>query len=191
MAARKSKSKRKSAAKSAVRKSKSSKKPAAKKVSPIPKGYHSLTPYLVCRDAIGAIAFYKKALGAKERARMLGPDGKVMHAEILIGESMLMLGEENMQMNAPSPLQLGGSASGVFIYAPNVDKLYASAIAAGAKTEMPPADMFWGDRYCKFVDPYGHKWSIATHIEDVSPKEMERRGREFMAQQAAQGAEKP
>ena len=183
--------KRKSAAKSTARKSKSSKKPAAKKVAPIPKGYHSLTPYLTCRDAIGAIAFYKKALGAKEKSRMLGPDGKVMHAEIQIGESFLMLGEENMQMNTPSPQQLGGSASGVFIYTPNVDTLFASAVAAGATVEMPPADMFWGDRYCKFVDPYGHKWSVGTHIEDVTPKEMERRGREFMAAQAAQAAPKP
>ena len=183
--------KHKSAAKSAARKAKSSKKPAAKKVAPIPRGYHSVTPYLTCRDAVGAIAFYKKALGAKERSRMLGPDGKIMHAEIQIGDSVMMLGEENLQMNAPSPKSLNGSASGVFIYTPNVDKAWAAAIAAGATGEMPPADMFWGDRYCRFTDPFGHKWSIGTHIEDVPPKEMEKRGREYAAQQAAQAAAKP
>jgi PhnB protein len=158
-------------------------KPAAKKkVSFAPKGYTTVTPYLVCRGADQAIEFYKKAFGAREKARMLGPDGKVMHAEITIGGAHIMLGEENTEMGMPSPQSLGGSASGVMLYVPNVDKLFASATAAGATVEMPLGNQFWGDRYGKLADPFGHKWSLATHIEDMSTKEMARRGEEFFKQ---------
>lgn len=153
---------------------------AKKKVAPIPPGYHTVTPYLVCRNAAAAIEFYKKALGAKEKLRMTAPDGTIAHAEITIGGSVVMLGEESPQMGNTSPQTLGGSPGGVFIYLPDVDKAYARAIAAGAKTEMPPTNMFWGDRYCKFIDPFGHRWSMGTHIEDVSPKEMARRGQREM-----------
>ena len=113
---------------------------------------------------------------------MLGPDGKVMHAEITIGNSHIMLGEENADMGMQSPQTLNGSGSGVMLYVPNVDKMFAAAVAAGATVEMPVSDQFWGDRYGKVVDPFGHKWSIATHIEDMSVKEMMRRGDEFMKQ---------
>jgi PhnB protein len=163
---------------------------AKKKVAPIPPGYHTVTPYIVCREAAKAIEFYKKAFGAKEKLRMAGPDGKVMHAEIMIGNSTIMLGDEMPQMGATAPQTIGGTASGLFIYTDQVDKAYAKAIAAGAIAEMPPTNMFWGDRYCKFADPFGHKWSIATHIEDVSPKEMMRRGAEARPPQPA-GAHKP
>jgi PhnB protein len=180
--------KRKKPAKKAAARPKAAAKKAAKKVAPVPPGYHSITPYIVCRNAAGAIEFYKKALGARVKAKMAGPDGKIMHAEIVIGDSVVMLGDEMPAMGATAPETIGGTASGLFIYTPNVDKAFARAIAAGAKAEMPPADQFWGDRYGTFVDPFGHKWSMATHIEDMTPKEMARRGREWMAQMASGGA---
>lgn len=159
-------------------------KPAKKKVAPIPPGYHTVTPYIVCRGAARAIDFYKRAFGAKERLRMNAPDGSVAHAEIQIGDSIVMLGDEMPQMGATAPETIGGTASGLFIYLKNVDQAHAMAVAAGAKTEMEPTDMFWGDRYCKLADPFGHKWSLASHIEDLSPKEMARRGQEAMKQGA-------
>ena len=184
--------KSKRAAKAAPRKATQSKRPAAKKrVAAIPSGYHTVTPYLVCRGAAKAIEFYKKAFGAKEKLVMRGPGGSVMHAEIVIDGSVVMLSDEMPEMGARSPESIGGTASGVFIFTPHVDVAYARAIAAGSTPEMPPMDMFWGDRYCKFLDPFGHRWSMATHIEDVSPKEMARRGEAFMAQQAAAAAPKP
>jgi len=155
-----------------------------KKVLAVPAGYHTVTPYLVCNGAADAIAFYKKAFGAQEIMRMPGPDGRLMHAEIKIGDSHVMIGDEAPQMGATSPATLKGTTVHLFIYSQNVDKAFAQATAAGATVEMPPMDMFWGDRYCKLADPYGHKWSMATHIEDVSPKEMARRSAEAMAQQA-------
>jgi PhnB protein len=161
------------------------KRAAKKKVAAIPAGYHTLTPYIVVRGAAKAIEWYEKALGAKKRVVMPAPDGSVMHAELAINGSALMMGDENLQMGAKSPETIGGSASGVHIYVADTDKLFARAVAAGATVEMPPADMFWGDRYCKFVDPFGHKWSIATHIEDVSPKEMGKRAAAEMARMAA------
>jgi PhnB protein len=173
-----------------MKKKKGAKKPASKsartaqkkEVAPIPPGYSTVTPYLVCREAAKAIDFYKKAFGAKERLRMGGPDGKIAHAEISIGKSIVMVGDEAPQMGATAPPTIGGTAVGLFIYSENVDKAYAKAIAAGATSEQPPTDMFWGDRYCKLADPFGHKWSIATHTEDLSPKEMARRTAEAMAQ---------
>jgi PhnB protein len=158
-----------------------------KKPSPIPPGYHSITPYLVCRGTAKAIAFYKAAFGAKERMRMEGPGGSVAHAEIVIGDSVVMMGDEMPEMGATAPETIGGTASGLLIYVKDVDRAYDKALAAGATSEMTPTDMFWGDRYCKLHDPFGHKWAIATHIEDLTPKEMARRGREAMAQQPPAG----
>ena len=155
--------------------------PAKKKVAPVPAGYHTVTPYIVCRGASDAIDFYKKAFGAKEMLRMPMPDGKIAHAEIRIGDTVVMLGDESPQMGATAPQTIGGTASAVFLYVKDVDKAFAQATAAGATTEMPPTNMFWGDRYCKLADPFGHKWSMATHIEDVPPKEMGRRAAEAMS----------
>jgi len=175
------------AKKKSAKRAKSAKPAAKKKVAPIPAGYYTLTPYLVCRGAAKAIEFYKKAFDAKEKVRMPAPDGSIAHAELKIGNSVVMLGDENPAMGQTAPETVGGTATGLFIYTANVDKAYAKAIAAGAKAEQPPTDMFWGDRYAKLSDPFGHKWSMATHIEDMSPKEMAKRGAEAMAQMAAAG----
>jgi PhnB protein len=147
----------------------------ASKVKPIPEGYHAVTPYLCIREAEKALDFYARAFGAKEKVRMPGPDGKVMHAEILIGDSMVMLGEENPQQNAKSPLAFGGTPVSIMLYVPDVDAVFKKATTAGAKADAPPADMFWGDRYGKLTDPFGHSWGIATHVEDVTPEEMKKR----------------
>jgi PhnB protein len=152
----------------------------------IPDGYHVVTPYLTIRNAGAGIEFYKKAFGAEEVMRMAGPDGKIMHAEIRIGGSIVMLGEENMERNAPSPQAVGGSTAGIMLYCENVDQMFDRAVKAGAKAEMPPADMFWGDRFGSLVDPFGHRWSVATHKKDVSPQEMAKASQEFMKQQAQQ-----
>lgn len=147
----------------------------ASKVKPVPEGYHTVTPYLCIRGAEKALDFYARAFGAKEKVRMPGPDGKVMHAEILIGDSMVMLGEENPQQNAKSPAAFGGTPVSIMLYVPDVDAVFKKATAAGAKADAPPADMFWGDRYGKLTDPFGHSWGIATHVEDVTPEEMKKR----------------
>jgi PhnB protein len=144
-------------------------------VKAIPDGYYSLTPYLVCKGAAKAIAFYAKAFGAQETVRMPGPDGSIMHAEVKIGNSMLMLSDENKERGQLSPESIGGTACSIMLYAEDVDEVFKRAVAAGAKVEMPPVDMFWGDRMGNIVDPFGHKWAIATHKEDVSPEEMEKR----------------
>ena len=148
----------------------------AKKVSPVPKGYHTVTPYLIFRGAAEAIDFYRRAFGAKEITRMPMPDGRIAHAELQIGDSRLMLGDESPEMGARAPQSVGGTCVHIFLYLKDVDKTFAQASTAGATVEMPPTDMFWGDRYCKLQDPFGHKWNLATHIEDVTPKEMARRG---------------
>jgi len=158
----------------------------AGKVKPIPDGYHSVTPYLIVRGGAEAIEFYKKAFGAEERFRMPGPGGKVMHAEIQIGDSVVMLGDEWPEMGVKSPHSLGGPGVSVMLYVTDVDASFKQATAAGAKAKQPPTDMFWGDRYGKLTDPFGHEWGIATHIEDVAPDEMERRGKKF-AEEMAKG----
>ena len=157
---------------------------AKRKVSAIPKGFHTATPYLVIRDAAKALSFYAQAFAAKEMTRMNFPDGKVMHAEIRIGDSMIMISEENPAWGTRSPLSLGGSAAHVMLYVKNVDAFVATAINAGANITQPISDMFWGDRYGKITDPFGHQWSIATHIEDVPPKQMKKRADEAMKQMA-------
>ena len=147
-----------------------------------PDGYHTLNPYFVVSSAAEAIDFYTKALGAEELFRMDGPGGMIMHAEIRIGDSVLMISDENPEQGAVAPSSLGGSPVHVLIYVDDVDAGYQRAVDAGATGVMPPADMFWGDRFGKFVDPFGHNWSIATHTEDVSPEEMGKRAQEAFAQ---------
>jgi PhnB protein len=144
-------------------------------VKPIPEGYHSVTPYLTCSDAAKAIEFYKRAFDAKEVMRMPMPNGKIGHAEIRIGDSVIMLADEMPGGEARSPQSLGGTTAGIFLYVKDVDAAYQKAVSAGAKASMPPQDMFWGDRYGKLSDPYGHSWSLSTHKEDVAPEEMKRR----------------
>jgi len=144
-------------------------------VKPVPDGFHAVTPYLVVRDAAKALDFYAKAFGAEERFRMPGPDGAVMHAEIKIGDSIVMLGEEAPQMGALSPQAIGGSAVSLLLYVKDVDASFARAEKAGGTAQMPPQDMFWGDRYGKLQDPFGHLWAMATHKEDVAPEEMAKR----------------
>lgn len=184
MAAKKKSAKK--AIKKAAAKGKAAAKKATKKVSrraqPIPVGYHAVTPFLVVRAAADAIEFYKKAFGAKEKGRMPGPNGALMHAEIQIGDSRVMLSDEFPDMGSKAPPSLGGSPGGLLIYTRDVDGLFARAVAAGAKVTMPVADMFWGDRYGKLEDPYGHSWALATHKEDLSPREMGKRAAEAMAQ---------
>jgi len=141
-------------------------------VKPIPDGYHSITPFLTVRDAARAIEFYKQAFGAVERGVMKGPDGKVMHAELKIGDSLIMLSDEFPEFGALSPESIGGSAMGLHIYVDGVDAAFDRAVKAGAHVEMPVMDQFWGDRYGKLTDPFGHKWSIATHTKDLSMDEM-------------------
>jgi PhnB protein len=148
----------------------------AKKVKAIPDGYRTLTPYLVVKGADKAIEFYKKAFGAEEICRMPGPDGKsVMHAELRIGDSMLMLSDEFPQGGSVSPATLKGTTSAIHVYVNDVDSIFNRAVSAGAKAAMPLQDMFWGDRFGKLTDPFGHSWSLATHKEDVSPEEMQKR----------------
>ena len=156
------------------------------KVQPIPKGYHSVTPFLVVDDGAKAIDFYQRAFGAKEIMRMATPSGKVSHAELQIGDSMIMLSEEMPGTGNKSPRSLGGSPVGIFLYLENVDPVFNQAKSAGAKVEMPLEDMFWGDRYGKLVDPFGHSWSLATHKEDVSPQEMKKRAEQAMAKAGSQ-----
>jgi PhnB protein len=142
---------------------------------PIPDGYRTVTPYLIVKGAAKALEFYQKALGAEERVRMPGPEGKIMHAEIQIGDSMIMLADEFPQMGAVSPQTLGGTPVGICLYVENVDALFKRAIAAGGKEERPLQNQFYGDRSGTLIDPFGHKWTIATHIEDVPMEEMQRR----------------
>jgi PhnB protein len=141
-------------------------------VKPIPDGYHTLTPFLTVRDAARAIEFYKQAFGATERGVMKGPDGKIMHAELVIGNSIIMLSDEWPEFGALSPQSIGGSPMGLHIYLDGVDAAFDRAVKAGAEVEMPVMDQFWGDRYGKLKDPFGHKWSIATHVKDMTGDEM-------------------
>jgi PhnB protein len=151
-------------------------------VKPIPEGYHTVTPFLTVRDAARAIEFYKQAFGAKDRGVMKGPDGKVMHAELMIGDSIVMLSDEFPDFGALSPQSLNGSPAGLHIYVEDVDGAFDRAVKAGAHVEMPVTDQFWGDRYGRLKDPFGHKWSIATHVKDLSMDEMKRGMDEAMAQ---------
>lgn len=140
---------------------------------PIPSNMHNLTPYLVCAGAAEAIEFYKKAFNAVETFRLPAKDGKLMHAEVRIGDSALMLTDEAPAWGALGPNALKGSPVTIHLQVANVDEVIAQAVAAGATVTMPVADMFWGDRYGVLQDPFGHKWSVATHTRDVSPEEIQ------------------
>jgi PhnB protein len=153
-------------------------------VKPIPEGFHSITPYLYERNAAAAIDFYKNVFGAVEILRMPGPGGKIMHAEINIGDSRVMLADENPQMNALGPLSVGGSSSSFYVYVQDVDSVMQKAEAAGATLTRPVKDQFYGDRSGSFTDPFGYTWSVATHVEDVSPEEVGRRAATAMSQSA-------
>jgi len=148
----------------------------AEKVRPIPEGYHAVTPYLVVRGAAAAIEFYEKAFGAEVRFRLAGPDGtSVMHAELQIGDSIIMLSDEAPEMGSKSPATLDGTPVTIYLYVEDVDAVFDRAIKAGGTSVMPLEDMFWGDRHGQLLDPFGHRWSVATHVEDVSAEEVEKR----------------
>jgi PhnB protein len=143
------------------------------KPKPVPQGMQSVTPHLICAGAADAIEFYKKAFGAVEEARLPGPDGKLMHAMIRIGDSAVMLVDEMPEWGALGPKSLKGSPVTIHLYVENADATVERAVKAGAKVTMPLADQFWGDRYGKLEDPFGHHWSVATHVRDVSTEEMQ------------------
>jgi PhnB protein len=145
------------------------------KVNYTPTGYHTATPYLIIKDAARAIEFYKQAFGATEVMRMASPDGKVGHAEIQIGDSRLMLADESLECDARSPQSFGGTPVGLMLYFPDVDAVTARAVSLGAKVLKPVEDQFYGDRSGTIADPFGHKWTIATHKEDVSFEEAQKR----------------
>jgi PhnB protein len=142
------------------------------KVKPVPDGMHTVTPHLVCAGAADAIEFYKKAFNAVEGGRLAGPQGKLMHAMIRIADSAVMLADEFPECGSFGPKSLKGSPVTIHLYVGDVDAFVKRAVDAGAKITMPLDDMFWGDRYCKLEDPFGHQWSVATHIRDVSPEAM-------------------
>lgn len=144
-------------------------------VKPLPEGYHNVTPYLFVRTAALAIDFYKQAFGAVETVRMPGPDGRIMHAEIKIGDSIVMLADENPQNGVMSPQTVGGYSVGLHVYVEDVDAVFKKAVDNGAKALRPVKNQFYGDRSGSLLDPFGHMWSVATHVEDVSPDEMRKR----------------
>jgi uncharacterized glyoxalase superfamily protein PhnB len=151
------------------------------KAKPIPEGMTGVIPHLTVKGAARAIDFYKKAFGAIEISRHGMPDGSIMHASLKIGEGALFLNDEFKEMGSISPQSLGGTSVFMMIYVPDVDATFKRAVEAGAEVKMPVADQFWGDRYGLLADPFGHYWEIATHKEDLSKEEMERRSREAMA----------
>ena len=150
---------------------------------PVPEGYHSVTPTLTIKGASEAIEFYKKAFGANELNRFLGPDGKsIVHAAIKIGDSVIMINDENLQMGCMSPTTVGGASSGIFLYVQDADAVWNTAVSAGAKPQMPMMDAFWGDRFGSIVDPFWLVRAISTHKKDLSPDEIRKAGDEFMKQ---------
>jgi uncharacterized glyoxalase superfamily protein PhnB len=151
-------------------------------VKPIPEGMTGVTPHLTVKDTKKAIEFYKKAFGATEQGIFAMPDGSIMHASIKIGGGTVMLNDEFPQMGCVSPQSLGGTPVYLSLYVQDVDATVKQAVAAGAEIKMPVADQFWGDRYGLIADPFGHYWEIATHKEDLTPEELQRRGREAMSQ---------
>jgi PhnB protein len=166
-------------------------KPMANKVKPkagtskgVPAGFSTVTPHLNVRDAAQALDFYKRAFGAIETVRMPGPGGKILHAEIKIGDSHIFLADEMPEWGSRSPLTIGGTATALCLYVEDADAVFNRAVSAGAQVKMPLADQFWGDRYGKLADPYGHEWAVATHLEDLTPQEMKKRQEVAMAQMA-------
>lgn len=156
--------------------------------SKLPAGYHTVTPAIIVRDAAAAIDFYQRAFGAQELNRMAGPDGKIMHAEIRIGDSLIMLGEENEQWGTKSPLLTNGNPGSLHIYVDDADASFKRALEAGATVRYPLENAFWGDRYGKVTDPFGHEWGIATRVKDLTDAEMQRAAEEWMAKSAQQMA---
>jgi PhnB protein len=154
-------------------------------VKPIPEGYHTVTPYLAVEDAAEAIDYYKKVFGAKERVRMDAPNGRIGHAELEIGDSLVMLSDPFPQSSTKPPQELGGTSVSVFLYVEDVDATVKQAVDAGATITMEVADQFWGDRMGSFTDSFGHSWSIATHVEDVPPEEMAERAKAAMSAMSA------
>lgn len=150
----------------------------------IPEGYHSLTPYLVIKGASDAIEFYKRAFGATEIMRMPSPDGRIGHAELAIGDSKLMLADEYPEMGHRSPQSIGGTGVSLMLYLDKVDEVFKRALAAGAKEVQPIKDQFYGDRSGTLQDPFGHVWTISTHVEDVPPEEMRKRAEKYMQESA-------
>jgi PhnB protein len=153
-------------------------------VKPIPEGYHNVTPYLFVRSAASAIDFYKSVFAATEIVRMAGSNGKIMHAEVKIGDSIVMLADENPQTGVMSPQTIGGYSVGLHVYVENVDAVIQKAVEGGAKLLRPIKNQFYGDRSGSLLDPFGHMWSVATHVEDVSPEEMRKRMTATMSQTA-------
>ena len=156
-------------------------------VSPIPEGYHSVTPYLVMKNAAAAIEFYKKAFGAVELLRMAAPGGKIGHAEIKIGDSPVMLADEYPDMGFKGPESLGGTPVSLMIYVDDVDKIYPQAIAAGGKEVRPLQNQFYGDRSGTLTDPFGHVWTISTHVEDLSEEDLAKRAEAVMKEAGLTG----
>ena len=150
--------------------------------SKIPSGMHSVTPHLVCAGAANAIEFYKKAFGAEEQGRLPGPDGRIMHAAVKIGDSTVMLVDEMPEWGSLGPKALKGSPVTIHLYVDDADRFVERAAKAGAKVTMPVAEQFWGDRYGKLEDPFGHHWSVATHVRDVTPEEMKKAMQQMSAQ---------
>jgi PhnB protein len=151
---------------------------------PIPDGYRTATPYLIIKGAAEAIEFYKRAFGATELLRMADPQGRVGHAEIKIGDSVIMLADEHPAMGYRGPRSLGGSSVSILLYLEDVDAVFERAVKAGAKAQRPVVDQFYGDRSGTLEDPFGHVWTVATHVEDVSPEEMRRRAEAAMKSEA-------
>jgi PhnB protein len=153
-------------------------------VKPIPDGYHTATPYLIVNGAAEAIEFYKRAFGATELLRMADPQGRIGHAEIRVGDSVIMLADEHPDMGYRGPRSMGGSSVSILLYVDDVDTIFDRALSAGATVQRPIANQFYGDRSGKLEDPFGHVWSIATHVEDVPPEEMLRRAEAAMRSSA-------
>ena len=158
-----------------------------KQVKPVPDGYSTITPNLVCRDAARAIEFYKTALGARELRRAPGPNGEVLHAELQLGDSKFFVNDPMSTTPIPTPREGVSNPTYIHLYVTDADTLFKKAVSAGARVDMPIQDMFWGDRYGKVTDPFGQQWGFATHIEDVAPEDMKRRQDAFFAKTAGVG----
>ena len=178
----KTKAKPRKANKTRAKASKATANKVKAKIQPVPKGFHTITPHLNVRDATQALNFYKRAFGAVETVRMPGPGGKILHAAIRIGDSHLFLADEMPEWGSRSPQTIGGTATAICLYVDDADAVFNQAVSAGAKVVMPLADQFWGDRYGKLADPFGHEWAVATHLEDLTPEEMKKRQEIAMAQ---------